>query len=171
MQSQISDIKLVTSYDLVIIFKRTNSIRGWAWLGEGWRLSGEVFRRGRLARLADWWGWLSRLAVEVGQRKETNHCTIKKKILFNETVNPRSGISFLSCASCEAFCHYENTSQLVCFNLGLCTFCILWHFSENSSSLKLFKQNFGTLQSQRSLTNHVHSGIFDPNSFQDSEIL
>ena len=73
---------------------------------------------------------------------------------------------FLSCASCQAFCHYENTSQLVCFNLRLFTFCILWHFSENSSSLKLFK-----LQSQRSLTNHVHSGIFDLNSFQHSKIL
>ena len=70
--------------------------------------------------------------------------------MFSETENPKSDI--FSSASCEAFCHYENTSQLVCFNLGLCTFCILWHFSENSSSLKLFKQNCCTLQRQRSLT-------------------
>ena len=85
----------------------------------------------------------------------------------SETGNTKSDI--FSCASCEAFCHYENTSQLVCFNLGLCTFCILWHFSKNSSSLKLFKQNFGTLQRQRSLTNrpiHLYL-IFEKSSWKN----
>ena len=102
---------------------------------------------------------------------ETFLCSVKCQWVYlskkSETGNTKSDI--FSCASCEAFCHYENTSQLVCFNLGLCTFCILWHFSKNSSSLKLFKQNFGTLQRQRSLTNrpiHLYL-IFEKSSWKN----
>ena len=102
---------------------------------------------------------------------KTFSCSVKCQRVYlskkSETGNTKSDI--FSCASCEAFCHYENTSQLVCFNLGLCTFCILWHFSKNSSSLKLFKQNFGTLQRQRSLTNrpiHLYL-IFEKSSWKN----
>ena len=114
-----------------------------------------------------WQGWQRKKKDKTLHYFETFSYSVKCQRVYlskkSETGNTKSYI--FSCASCEAFCHYENTSQLVCFNLGLCTFCILWHFSKNSSSLKLFKQNFGTLQRQRSLTNRpIHLYLIFENS-------